>query len=693
MNKYTFSTQSGKAYYCNSIPGFIADKSTEIVGRLVKDAFDVNKEQSNAWENQIKELQRRLEECGMEGDIIFEYDIVRLGKRIDVILLIRHMVFSLEFKNGKKMFTAQDARQAEDYAIDIKNFHKESENLYVCPILIATEAENYSKAQSYGCYPDKQVHLQRENIETLIPKISKISELYGEDKNIDFDKWFNSPYYPTPTIISAAVEAYSTHNLSQIAKSEAGQENIDLCEEQLYKIIDYAENNKKKCICFVTGVPGAGKTLVGLDVVAKSLDSDRKRLSVYLSGNGPLVEVLREALKKSVEAQDKEREDIWKRAKAHANGTFNEPKPKKLYSKDTQTAINALIQSSYNFKNDNATHQNPTPERILIFDEAQRVWNQQKMASKHKDNPEMAISEPHLLLKIMDRHKDWAVMICLVGLGQDIYDGEVGINEWFRCGIELFTEWEMFYSPDIFMQLEDKSVDKDMIINCSRCHQIPELHLKTSIRSFRADKQSALIDSLLDNNPDKTRGLYDSIIDKYPFYLTRDYDKAKKWVRSKVRGTQRCGVLACSSAQRLKPEGIYVPTDIDVKNWFLAPTDDLRSSNMFEIVASEFKVQGLEIDWSIVCWDADLRRNADCNGWDHYSFKGTRWNKRNKIEQKRYLLNSYRVLLTRARQGMVIFVPKGVDPEEDPTRDHNYYDKIYSYLLSCGIKELENEDI
>ena len=221
MNKYTFSTQSGKAYYCNSIPGFIADRSTDIVGRLVRHAFDINKEQANAWENQISELQRRLEECGMEGDIIFEYDIVRLGKRIDVILLIRHMVFSLEFKNGKDIFTAQDAQQAEDYAIDIKNFHKESEDLYVCPILIATEAAKYPKPQSQECYPDKQVHLQRENIETLIPKITEISSLYGDDGEIDFDKWFNSPYYPTPTIIAAAVEAYSSHNLSQNAQSEA----------------------------------------------------------------------------------------------------------------------------------------------------------------------------------------------------------------------------------------------------------------------------------------------------------------------------------------------------------------------------------------------------------------------------------------------------------------------------------------
>ena len=663
MSKYTFSTQSGKAYYCNSIPGFIKDRSDNIVGQLVRHSFDVNKDQSDAWENQISELQKRLEECQMEGDIIFEYDIVRLGKRIDVILLIRHMVFSLEFKNGKNVFTAQDAQQAEDYAIDIKNFHKESEDLYVCPILIATDAAPYHKPQSSGCYPDKQVYLQRETIETVIPKITSISDIYGDDGEIDFDKWFNSPYYPTPTIIAAAVEAYSSHNLSEIAQSEAGQENINLCEGKINEVVAYAEANKKKCVCFVTGVPGAGKTLVGLDVVAKNLDKGKKNLSVYLSGNGPLVEVLREALKRSVKAQ------------------------KKL-NHETEAAINALIQGSYAFKKDNVAHNHPTPEHIMIFDEAQRVWNQEKMSQKH-DNPLMAVSEPHLLFSIMDRHQDWSVMICLVGLGQDIYDGEVGINEWFRCGIEDYPEWEMFYSPEIFGQVEDKNIDRAMIENCSRCHPMTELHLKTSIRSFRADKQCQFVDYLLDNNPDKAKEVYNLISAKYPVFVTRDYEKAKQWVRNQVRGSQRSGVLACSSAQRLKPEGIYVPTDIDVKNWFLAPSDDLRSSNKLEVVASEFKVQGLEIDWAIVCWDADLRRNSKNTDWDHYSFRGTRWNKRNKAEQKRYLVNSYRVLLTRARQGMVLFVPMGVDPEEDSTRDSAYYDAIFHYLRDCGVPILQ----
>lgn len=662
MNKYTFSTQSGKAYYCNSIPGFIKDSSASIVGQLVRHSFEINKEQSDAWDKQIHDLQTRLEVCHMEGDIIFEYDIVRLGKRIDVILLIRHMVFSLEFKNGKNVFTAQDAQQAEDYAIDIKNFHKESEDLYVCPILIATEAPKYSKPQSIDCYPDKQIHLQRENIDTLVEKLREIVERYGSDDPLDFEKWFNSPYHPTPTIIAAAVEAYTTHDISEIANSEAGQEDIDNCEKKLGEIIDYAKANKKKCVCFVTGVPGAGKTLVGLDVVSKNLKAGKENLSVYLSGNGPLVEVLRAALTKS----------------AHEKNQLN---------RETQAAINALIQSSYAFKKDNARNEHPTPENILIFDEAQRVWNADKMTRKHKNDPDMSVSEPHLLYRIMDRHKDWAVMICLVGLGQDIYDGEVGINEWFRCGIEEYREWELFYSPAIFEQSEDRNIDQTLITGCSRCHEAWDLHLKTSVRSFRADKQCQFIDAILDNDPEKAKSIYAQIADKYPVYITRDYSAAKAWVKNQVRGSQRCGVLACSSAQRLKPEGVYVPTDIDVKNWFLAPSDDLRSSNMLEVVASEFKVQGLEIDWSIVCWDADLRR-TDKDHWDHYGFRGTKWFKRKQPELQRYLVNSYRVLLTRARQGMVLFVPRGVDPEVDATRNATFYDGVFDYLRSCGIPEI-----
>ena len=664
MAAYSFSSKQGKAYYYNNIPKFIDDDSDNILGQLVRHSFrDITDDQRDAWEKQITELQRRLSACDMEGDIIFEYDIVRLGKRIDVILLIRNMVYSLEFKNGKNVYTAQDAQQAEDYAIDIKNFHKESEDLYVCPILIATDADEYKGTQTIGCYSDKQVYLQRENIETLFPKIEQVTGKYGDDGKIDFEKWFNSPYHPTPTIIAAAVEAYMSHDLTEIANSEAGQDDKEKCESEIDKIIQYAQTNSKKCACFITGVPGAGKTLVGLNIVAKNLKEGRDNYSVYISGNGPLVKVLREALVKRI-------------------------KEEKKYNSKTHAAVNALIQDSFNFKKDNVERDAPTVEKILIFDEAQRVWNKEKMASKHK-KPELSISEPNLLYKIMDRHDKWAVIICLVGLGQDIYDGEVGINEWFSCGINNYTDWELFYSPRIFDQIEDTNIDREMIEKCDRCHPVDNLHLGVSIRTFRSEKQSLFIDQLLNNQPDESKKTFDVLSESYPIWVTRDVDKAKQWAKQQVRGSQRCGMLACSSAQRLKPEGIYVSTEIDVKNWFLAPSDDLRSSNMMEVVASEFKIQGLEIDWAVVCWDADLRRTKDGTGWEYYSFRGTKWNRRIKPEQQRYLINSYRVLLTRARQGFVIFIPHGVESSEDPTRNKEYYDGIYNYLKKCGIQDLQ----
>lgn len=671
-----FSDQTGKSYYCNSIELFLKDKPNNVLGILTKFGakygFDSSVEQINAWENQILQLQEKLYRSGCQGDIIFEYDIVRLGKRIDVILLIKHMVFSLEFKNGAKQYLARDAEQAEDYALDLKNFHKESENLFVCPILVATEAAE--KANKIDAYEDGQIHLQYANNQNLMECIKNVYSKYGSDEKIDAYKWYHSQYCPTPTIIEAAVTAYKDNTVAEIAHSEAGQADIDKCENRILSIIDDAKKNKKKYICFVTGVPGAGKTLVGLDLAAKNLNVADSTKAVYLSGNGPLVAVLRKAL-------------------INNSVTRSIEKKKSRLSKDERkeidVAISAFIQEAYNFRKESIRNNGvEPPENVIIFDEAQRCWNRNKLFdwTNKKMGIALDMSEPEYFISVMDRRSDWAVIICLVGLGQDIYDGEVGINEWFRSCIEDFDKWELFYSSKLLEQLEDKNIDKGLLNN-KRAHIADELHLSTSIRSFRSEKLSTFVDLLLNNNPDQAKSVYNEIIASYPLYLTRDFSRAKEYVRTKVRGSQRSGVIACSSAQRLKPEGIFVPTDIDVENWFLAPKEDLRSSNALEIVASEFKVQGLEIDYSVVAWDADLRREN--NDWGYYNFKGTKWNRRNKPEQRRYLLNAYRVLLTRARQSMIIFVPKGTDEEIDITRNKKYYDDIYEYLLSCGIKELK----
>ncbi len=615
-----------------------------------------------------------MRDSGCSGDIIFEYDIVRLGKRIDVVLLIKHMVFSLEFKNGATKYLARDAEQAEDYALNLKNFHKESENLYVCPILVATEAEE--KKNVIDSYEDGQIRLQYANKSTIMSCIKDVYDKYGTDEEIDFDRWYNSPYCPTPTIIEAAVTAYRDNTVAEIAHSEAGQADIDACEKAIEEVIADAKQNGKKAICFVTGVPGAGKTLVGLDMASKNLNIKENTKAVYLSGNGPLVAVLRQAL---IDNSNQRKAEEVRR------------KITKDERKEINVAVSAFIQEAYRFRKDNINHdKTEPPENVIIFDEAQRCWDKAKLTawSNKKMGVDVDSSEPEYFIKIMDRRKDWAVIICLVGLGQDIYDGEVGINEWFRSCIEDFDGWELYYSPKIFSQLEDKDIDRALIEGSPKAHQVEALHLSTSIRSFRSEKQCQFVDNLLNGDAEKTKKIYEEIKPDYPIFVTRDYKKAKNYIRGKVRGSQRCGVIACSSAQRLKPEGIYVPTDLDVENWFLAPKEDLRSSNAMEYVASEFKVQGLEIDYAVVCWDADLRRNKD--GWEYYNFRGTKWQRRNSKAQQRYLLNAYRVLLTRARQAMVIFVPDGVEEETDPTRNKEYYDAIFEYLHDqCGIEVLQ----
>lgn len=671
MNSINIHTQRGKSYYFNKIELFITDDADSILGKLVKLSFETNREQKDAWINQIKHLQVKLSESKCVGNIIFEYDIVRLGKRIDVILLIKHMVFSLEFKNGATLYKARDAEQAEDYALDLKNFHKESENLYVCPILVATEA--YARHNKVDAYPDKQVMLQYANKENIMSCISNVYKVYGSDEEFDFEKWYNSKYCPTPTIIEAAIETYISNTVSEIAHSEAGQEDIDKCEQEIQGIINFAKENKKKCICFVTGVPGAGKTLVGLNLASKIMSEDKCSKAVYLSGNGPLVEVLREALiRNSIERK------------------VHDAKDKKDIKKTSKIAVQAFIQAAHTFRKQYILDFNDVPvENVIIFDEAQRCWNKEKLShwTRNKINKDIDMSEPHCFIDIMNRRKDWAVIICLVGLGQDIYDGEVGINEWFNSIIKNYSDWYMYYSPEIFKQIEDLDINKNLLIGVEHAYEREALHLSTSIRSFRSEQLSELVDELLAGNSQKVRKLYEKTNNDYPIYVTRNIKKAKQWARNKVRGSQRCGIIACSSAQRLKPEGIYVPTDIDAINWFLAPKEDLRSSNAMEIVASEFKVQGLEIDYSVVCWDADLRRVND--KWEYYNFKGSKWVRRNKQEQQRYLLNAYRVLLTRARQGMIIFIPEGEDPEIDATRNRVYYNNIYLYLVKkCGINEL-----
>lgn len=675
VSEHSFKNQIGKAYYFDTIDNFVNEKTENIISQLTSgscgEGFEINEEQYEAWKNQIEILQERLKNK-YSGNIIFEYNIIRRSKRIDVILLIQDIVFSVEFKNKKKDFPSDNKEQAEDYAIDIKNFHCESENLYVCPILVATDAPKSKIKNIIDAYSNKEVFLQLANADSLSVSIKEVLEKYAENKTIDFDKWFNSLYCPTPTIINATIEAYNRHSVSEIAHSSTTQEVIEKCKKSIRSVVKNTREKQKKSICFVTGVPGAGKTLVGLDLAAENNGGTSSNDVSYISGNGPLVEVLRAALIKDLKTKKKDKHEI----------------------STLESGISGvLIRAAHAWRSEHFIGDNnfvEPQEHVLIFDEAQRCWDAAKMKkwskTSWKKGDVFEISEPECILRAMAKKKDWCVLVCLVGLDQEINEGESGIEEWFRSINTTGEQWNVYCSDEILDRYSDS-----MKTNNIEPTLINELHLSEPVRTFKANMLNEFVSDLLKNEYKSARKIYEKLILKYPLYITRDVNYAKRIVRTMTKGSERCGLMACSSSQRLKPEGIYVQKNIDVVNWFLAPKDDLRSSHALEIAADEFKVQGLEVDYGLVCWDADLRRNRKNDNWEYFKFKGTKWQQRKKDTEIRYLINAYRVLLTRSRQGMIIFVPNGDPTKYDETRKKEYYDAIFEYLHSkCGVRLLED---
>ena len=505
------------------------------------------------------------------------------------------------------------------------------------------------------------------NSNNIAEAIKYVSGQYLEAV-FDYFEWENSEYLPTPTIIEAAQALYRGHNVDDITRSDAGAENLTVTNKEINKIIEYSKANQKKSICFVTGVPGAGKTLVGLNIAIQRSEAKKGEHAVFLSGNFPLVAVLQEAL-----ARDK----------VLQGQNINE----KITKKDALRSTSAFIQVIHKYRDSFVENNNIPPERVVIFDEAQRAWTKEQISKfmlTKKGIKDFDYSEPEFLISTMDRHKEWAVIICLVGGGQEINTGEAGLPEWFDSLRRQFLDWDVYITPNLNDEEYRRSNEwKDLIMGLN-VYEVEKLHLSTSVRSFRTPDLADLIKAILDVNINKAKVLYDRCKFKYPIIITREIAKAKAWIRTQCQGTTRYGLLASSGALRLKPEGIFVKNDISVENWFLNEKNDVRSSYYLEDVVTEFDIQGLELDYSIVAWDADLR--FENNEWNYYNFSGKRWNNVNSINKRIYLKNSYRVLLTRARQGMVIFIPKG--DNDDNTRETKYYDGIYNYLKAIGIDEI-----
>lgn len=654
-----------RAYYAATIKNFLASTEREIIGDLTKShGQDLLHSQTTTWEYQIRNLQQELSNFENHGWIFFEFMIPRMGRRADVVLIISGLIFVLEFKVGASTYTYADRAQTAGYALDLKHFHSGSHNKYLVPILISTQANDL----------ESQVVFNHEGVANVICTsgeglIRAVKQVLAKLPQQDFDieAWRTSTYKPTPTIVEAAQALYAKHDVVDISRTEAGGENIAITSTRLFEIIHGARVNKQKVICFVTGVPGAGKTLVGLNIANKHANKDDDEYSVFLSGNGPLVAVLQEALAR----------DLYSKERARSR--------EGLSKQEARRRVESFIQNIHRFRDEYLRDQSNPPEHVAIFDEAQRAWNKEQTAKfmrSKRDIDDFSMSEPEFLVSVMDRHEDWAVIIALVGGGQEINVGEAGISGWFSAIQHSFQHWQVYCSPNLLTgEYIRNGVDAESIKNFG---QEPSLHLSTSMRSFRAEKLSSFVHHVINGDAVKAAETYHHIESHFPIAITRDITKAKSWIKEKTVANRRSGILASSNAIRLKAEGIFVKNTIEPENWFLAEGDDIRSSNFLEDAATEFDVQGLEVDWALVAWDADLRFVE--GDFQHWQFKGSSWQARRQLENQRYLENAYRVLLTRAREGMIIFIPEG-NPSDD-TRKPDFYDGTFKFLLSCGLEEI-----
>ena len=591
-----------------------------------------------AWKSEIEIMRDVVSKLNdRDGQIIFEYDIPRLGKRIDLVLLYRGIVFCIEFKVGESRILEGDIDQVLDYALDLKNFHKFSQDKVIVPILVATNFPNSSTDIRMSVYDDRVVNPLVTGKNGILDLIKKVIYRFPNESPVN-SNWVISPYAPTPTIIEAAKTLYESHSVENITRHEADKVSTDTTIQYIIDVIQKSKVNGEKSICFVTGVPGAGKTLVGLDVAVRQTyqgndEPVKDEGAVYLSGNGPLVAVLNEAL-----AQDN-----YKKCR---------DKNERKNLSDSRREVGKFIQIIHRYRDNMlAKIKNPVEngvleidpakaveqekagygevEHVAIFDEAQRAWTHKRIANYLKRGgtygnklkvPNFPMSESALLIWSLDQRKDWATIVCLVGGGQEIHDGEAGISEWIYALNEKFPHWKVYISPKLSEPEYAEGKVNELLKENKNVTYSENLHLGVSLRSFRAEKLSDFVHALLAVEPEKAAELYNEIKDRYPIVLTRDMKKAKEWLHSKVRGTERTGVLITKESARFKPLGIHVlPSgDENAVHWFLDDKANTKSSNYLEDAATEIQVQGLELDYTCLLWDADMRYND--RKWHFYKF-------------------------------------------------------------------------
>jgi hypothetical protein len=671
-------------YYSESVAEFLARPVDAILGTMDQaNEFDLTMDQRNTWLEEFDIMKNVLGAVREDGQILFEYTIPRLGKRVDVVLLMRGVVFAIEFKVGTDAFLANDREQVWDYALDLKNFHEESRDRMIVPILVATEApkRDCSMGQAiFSYYNDHVYYPLFSNAETLLPILQRVLNEIDPQPALDAHEWTFSRYSPTPTIIQAASALYMNHSVADITKHEADKAGIDSCTAFILGIIKQSKENHQKSICFVTGVPGAGKTLVGLNVAIQQEEGD---LAVYLSGNGPLVKVLTEALARDKVQKEKDRGRRCTKTEAERQVSRfiqiihryrdNMLGKLKMPIRDGQIELDPAKISKA------AEKSAAEVENVAIFDEAQRMWDMRHLSAwlaRKKGVNDFPMSEGEFLIWSLDQHKDWATIVCLVGGGQEINSGEGGIGLWIDALNQQFPDWQIYISNQLTEKEYAEGNVSALLAENPNVHLRSDLHLAVSQRSYRAETLSLFVHQFLDLDIAAARKTYDDIKDRYPIVLTRDLTKAKAWLREHARGSERYGMLVSSKAFRLKPLAIDIRSQADIVPWFLNPITDIRSSLFLEDVATEFDIQGLELDWTCLVWDGDFRYDPYRHCWQNINI----------AEGRAYQLNAYRVLLTRARQGMVICVPEG-NPD-DATRLPEFYDGTYELFKELGLREI-----
>jgi hypothetical protein len=615
-----------------------------------------------AWEESLVLLRGalRVQQDAASWWLLLEYPMLRLGRRADAIILTPRAILVLEFKIGARAFLPADREQVEDYAIDLRDFHAGSQNHPIVPVLVATDAAR--PRVSTRDFPAPFVwNVVDANAATLPAMLCDLAASAPEPREtLNPHEWCAAPYRPVPTIVEAACMLYARHGVADIKAARAEAANLSVTTDAIVASIAQARAEARRVILFVNGIPGAGKTLCGLNA-AFGLEAAAR--ATFLTGNPTLVHVLREALARDSIAQGADR-------------------------RAARQKMEGVIQALPRFRDHYVAAPRECPaEDIVVIDEAQRCWSAAHAIAKTRDRPvRLALSEPAHLLEIMSRQAGFAAMICLIGGGQEIHDGEGGLAEWGDA-LRGLGGWRVLAAPDILANRDARQ----RLGALPDMHVVPELHLLMSVRQIRFSAASAWVDHVLAGDSDAASSVAGEAPGELPYRLTRSLPAMRAWLHAAARGHRRAGLLASSGAKRLRAEGLGAELPhMDAKavaHWFLDRFPaDTRASNSLEQLATEFSCQGLELDYCGLCWDGDLIRVAGQAAWRVRRFRGTDWTRVSGAEAIANQLNTYRVLLTRARYETVIFLPEGC--ARDRTRDPAIYDEIATFLKRCGVRDL-----